>query len=547
MNTLLTLLSNTQLSVFTAAGHWRTETFYQLVRAHAARAPERTAIREQTRVTSYRELLDGADRLATALHSSGLRAGDRVAVWLPSRAETAAAVLACSRNGYVACPSLHRDHTVAEIAELVGRMRAAALIVQAGYGADVNRHDILAAVANADYVRFVRQLDPAATDPLWPDLPAAEAPPVHDDPNTVMYLAFTSGSTGQPKGVMHSDNTLLCPARSLAADWSLNSDSCIYSLSPLSHNLGFGALLMTLMLGAEFVAHDLPRGASLADRLRETAATFAFGVPTHAIDLLSELRATGSAGLTTLRGFRISGAAVPPAVAQGLLDVGIVPQSGYGMTEAGSHHYTLPDDEPELIVGSSGRACPGYEVRIFARDDPDRELPPGEIGQIGGRGASLMLGYFDDQATTEGSFNADGWFLTGDLGWQDEAGYLRITGRKKDIILRGGHNIYPAKIENLAVRHEGIVKAAVVPVPDERLGEKVCLVVQPRPGLALDAPDVLAHLDDSGLSKYDMPEYFARLDELPLLPSGKVGKRQLVRWIDEGRLTPTPVRFNPAV
>jgi acyl-CoA synthetase (AMP-forming)/AMP-acid ligase II len=546
MNTLLTLLSDAQVRAFTTAGHWRDRTIYSLVAEHADRTPEKTALRERERVTSYRDLVDAADRLAAALHESGLRPGDRVAVWLPSRVETAVAVLACSRGGYVACPSLHRDHTVAEIAELVTRMRAAALIVQTGYGADADRRDILDAVAGADHLRFVRHLDAAGPGPLLPDLPAAAAPPAHTDPNTVVYLAFTSGTTGQPKGVMHSDNTLLSPARALVADWSLGAGSCVYSLSPLSHNLGFGAMIMTLTLGAEFVVHDLPRGASLADRLRETGATFAFGVPTHAIDLLAELRADGSAGLPELRGFRISGAAVPPVVAQGLLDVGVVPQSGYGMTEAGSHHYTLPGDDPAMIVGSSGRACAGYEVRIFSREDPEKELPPGEAGQIGGRGASLMLGYFDDQTATESSFNTTGWFLTGDLGWMDEAGYLRITGRKKDVIIRGGHNIFPAKIENFALRHDGVAKAAVVPVPDERLGEKVCLVVQARPGLELDAQELLAHLDDAGLSKFDMPEYFAQVEDLPLMPSGKILKRRLVEWIDEGRLAPSPVRFAPA-
>lgn len=546
MNTLLTTLSDAQVRGFTKAGHWGVHTIYALVRANADREPGKIAFRERERCTTYGELIGAADRLAGEWRTSGLRAGDRVAVWLPSRVETAVAMLACSRNGYVVCPSLHRDHTVAEIAELVARMRASALIVQTGHGADADRHDVLDAAAGADHLRFVRRLEPAATGPLLPDLPAADTSAAYADPNTVVYLAFTSGTTGQPKGVMHSDNTLLAPARALAADWTLDARSCVYSLSPLSHNLGFGAMVLTLTVGGEFVVHDLPRGTSLAARLGETGATFAFGVPTHAIDLLAELRAQPPAGLPALRGFRISGAAVPPVVAQGLLDAGVVPQSGYGMTEAGSHHYTVPDDDQATIVGTSGRACAGYEVRIFSRDEPDRELPPGEIGQIGGRGASLMLGYFDDQTATETSFNAGGWFLTGDLGWMDADGYLRITGRKKDVIIRGGHNIFPAKIENFALRHDGVVKAAVVPVPDERLGEKVCLVVQARPGRVLDAEELLSHLDDAGLSKFDMPEYFAQVDDLPLMPSGKILKRRLTEWIDEGTLAPVPVRFTPA-
>jgi acyl-CoA synthetase len=360
-----------------------------------------------------------------------------------------------------------------------------------------------------------------------------------------VYLAFTSGTTGEPKGVMHSDNTLLAPVRALAADWSLDGGATVYSLSPLSHNLGFGAMVLALTHGGELVVHDLPRGASLADRLAETGATFVFGVPTHAIDLLAELRERGTETLGRLRGFRISGAAVPPVVAQGLLEHGIVPQSGYGMTEAGSHHYTRPDDPPEVIVGTSGRACAAYEVRIVSQEDPDVELPNGEIGQIAGRGASQMLGYFGDQFVTEESFNSTGWFLTGDLGWLDDHRNLRITGRKKDLIIRGGHNIYPSRIENLAHRHEDVAQAAVIPVPDERLGEKVCLVVTGAGGRSVDPEQLLAHLDAAGLSKYDMPEYFAQVPAMPLMPSGKVLKRRLQEWVDQGELAPTPVRFRP--
>ena len=250
---------------------------------------------------------------------------------------------------------------------------------------------------------------------------------------------------------MHSDNTLLANARALTADWKIDHTSVLYSLSPLSHNLGFGTMIMALLVGGELVLHDLPRGRSLVDRLIETGATFLVGVPTHAIDLLAEVKTRKLSGIGKLTGFRISGASAPREVVADLLKHGIVPQSGYGMTETCSHQYTLPDDDPALIVESSGRSCPGYEIRIFDREDPNRPVPPREIGQIGGRGASLMLGYFDDQAVTEDSFNRDGWFMTGDLGWVDEKGYLRVTGRKKDVIIRGGHNIFPARIEALGV------------------------------------------------------------------------------------------------
>jgi len=370
---------------------------------------------------------------------------------------------------------------------------------------------------------------------------------VKADPNRVVYLAFTSGTTGTPKGVMHSDNTLLANARALAGDWGFNAASVIYSLGPLSHNLGFGAMIAALAVGGELVVHDLPRGASLLERIVETGASFLFGVPTHAIDLLNEMRERGAHQLGAVKGFRISGAAAPSEVVAELMRRGVMPQSGYGMTETCSHQYTLPTDDPKLISETCGRACPGYEVRIFKEDNPDIEAPVGEIGQIGGRGASLMLGYFDDQLATEASFNVHGWFMTGDLGSLDADGFLRITGRKKDIILRGGHNIYPARIEALATRHPAIDKAAAFPVADARLGERVCLAVVMRPGESVPTDALFQHLTDHGLSRYDMPEYLLVLDALPLTPSGKITKRELVKGVEDGRYTPVPVRYQRRV
>jgi acyl-CoA synthetase (AMP-forming)/AMP-acid ligase II len=308
--------------------------------------------------------------------------------------------------------------------------------------------------------------------------------------------------------------------------------------------LGLGSMIMSFAVGGEFVVHDLPRGASLADRVTETGATFLVGVPTHAFDLLAELQTRGISKLGAVNGFRISGAPASKDVVAGLLERGVSPQSGYGMTEAGSHHYTLPGDDPRRVLETSGRACRSYDVRIFDQTDPDRELPVGEIGQIGGRGASLMLGYFDAQYVTEAAFNRDGWFLTGDVGRLDAEGYIHVTGRKKDLIIRGGHNIYPAQIESLAMRHPAVERAVAVPIPDERLGEKVGIAVMVRAGAALTPQELLAHLDAAGLSKFDMPEYYLRVDEIPLTASGKICKLDIVDGIRAGALQPAAIRFS---
>jgi acyl-CoA synthetase len=547
MNTILTRLSAELIEKYEAEGFWQGDTIYALVRWHAEHTPQAFAVRDRHRRLTYRELLAAADALAADLARYDVRAGQRVGVWLPSRIESVVALLACSKSGAICCPSLHRDHTIGEVTELMQRTRCVAFIWQEGYGADAGKRDLIEALKAVPTLRHVYRLDLLAeTDKApFPGLTPAPvgSPADKADPNQIVYLAFTSGTTGKPKGVMHSDNTLLANARQLAKDWSIGGTSVVYTLSPLSHNLGFGAQVMALAMGAELVINDLPRGLSLADRILETNTSFLVGVPPNAIDLLAEMQKRGLKGLGRLSGFRISGSAVPSEVVAGLIAQGIQPQSGYGMTENCSHQYTLPGDDPRLIIETSGKTCPGYELRIFKTEDPDAEAVPGEAGQIGGRGASLMLGYFDDQTATEDAFNKSGWFMTGDLGTLDANGYLRIAGRSKDIIIRGGHNIHPAHIEELATRHPAVQRAAAVPVKDARLGEKVCLAVVNRPGQSVTPQELLAHLDNVGLSKFDMPEYFLRLDEIPLTPNGKMLKRAIVDWIKEGRVTPEPIRF----
>ena len=539
--TILSLLSADAITRYTQAGYWGRETIYAIAHSHALRAAGSIAVRDHFRRVTYGELLAAADRLAADLAHHGLRRGQRVMLWLPTRIESVIALLACSRNGYVWCPSPHRNHTVAEVVGLIERTRAAALIHQPGYGTD--RHDIEEELPGLPSLRRVLRLAPPGDGALLPMLVDGPiGPALNHDPNCVSYLAFTSGSTGAPKGAMHSDNTLLATARAIVVDWHLDAGTIVYSMSPLSHNLGVGTLVNTLLAGAQFVIHDLPRGTSLIDRLVEVGATYLVGVPTHAIDLLDELRRRGASPLSRVRGFRISGAAVPRAVVEALMDFGVPPQSGYGMTETCAHQYTLPDDDRRLILETSGRTCPGYELLIFDEDNSDVALPPGEIGQIGGRGASLMLGYFDDQLATEASFNANGWFMTGDLGWLDPQGYLRITGRKKDVIIRGGHNINPARIEELAMHHAAVERAAAVPVADARLGEKVCLAVMFRPGRNVDAAEMLAHLHTAGLPRHEMPELFIDCPEIPLMPNGKMQKLDVLRAIQSGQLVPLPVR-----
>ena len=555
MNTILTLHDPQTARENYLSGVWHQDTLYSLAREHARVRPNACAVRDPYRRLTWREVLANVDIIAEHLYQGGLRRGDRVAIWLPNRIEAVLIFLACSRNGYVCCPSLHQNYTNAEIVKLLSRIRCKALFAQPGYGADSDRYSIFKESAGIATLRQLYALAPQGAEPASDWLPEGALPfPDHVssigissapvlDPDKVVYLAFTSGTTGEPKGVMHSDNTLLANGRALVADWRHDASTILLALSPMSHHIGTVALEQSLVAGIELVLYNPAASRSTLDWALETGATYVMGVPTHAMDMLNALRERGLSQLGNVTVFYMAGAPIPREVAQRFLDLGVKPQNVYGMTENGSHQYTLPTDDSNTIVSTCGRACKGYEIRIFNPENPDLEVAPGETGEIGGKGGVLTLGYYDNQDATEKSFNSSGWFLSGDLGKLDENGCLHVMGRKKDLIIRGGHNIYPSQIEDLAHRHAGIVKSAAFPVPDDRLGEKVCLAVIFASGVSLSASEVLQHLHDAGLSKYDMPEYFLAMEAFPLTPSGKILKRELVEWLKDGRIEPEPVRW----
>ena len=295
-NTTLTLLSTEAIKHYTAAGFWRDETIYGLAASHAQRAPASFAVRDRFRRVTYRALIAAADALAADLAGRGLRAGQRVAVWLPSRIECAVALLACSRNGYVCCLSLHRDHTVGEIFALLQRTRAAALIAQTGYGADADRHDIFVQAHELELLRHVYRLEPLAGDGpvLVPGTKTGcgfgrrrkERP--RPDRLSRLHLRHHRRSEGRDAQRQHA--AWRSRAR-IARDWSIDDESVVYTLSPLSHNLGVGAMILSLVAGGEFVVHDpAARRKPCSTASSRPGATFVVGVPAHAIDLLNEMQ-----------------------------------------------------------------------------------------------------------------------------------------------------------------------------------------------------------------------------------------------------------------
>lgn len=527
-----------------ASGAWGPQTIYDIVCGHRDARPDAPAVTDSAGSYSWRELVDAVDAFAADLAGRGLKQGDTIFVGAPNRIETVIALLAASRDGFVCCPSPHRNHTVAEIAAMCERAACAAYIHSPGHGADAEGNEILDLIRPLPSLRHIYELSPGGIPaPFGGNLEsvAADAGAPAGNPDLVTYLAFTSGSTGAPKGVMHSDNSQLVAARGIAGAWGFDADTVTLSLSPFSHNLGCGTLWTSLVCGGEFVLHDWPRGESLLDHIEQAGVDYLVGVPTHAMDLLAELTARGVAKYDRLKSFRVSAAACPEHVAAALYDCGIPVQKGYGMTETNGHQFGRPGDSRERVIGTSGVCCPGYALRIFNANDPDREVEAGMSGLVGGKGASLMLGYFNDRTANEDCINASGWFLTGDLGRIDQDGYLSLTGRKKELIVRGGHNINPNLLEDLALRHPAIDLAAAIPVADDRLGERACLAVMFEDGQSLSAADMCAHLAAEGLSRYDMPEFWLPLADIPLMPNGKMEKLEIIRRVRDGSLVPDPV------
>jgi len=534
MRAYLTLHQPATSREWYARGLWREQTFYALMAGHVAARPDADAARDGTRSLSWRELQLWVDAVAEDLAAQGLTAGDRVSFWMSNKLEAVVMFLACARHGYACNPSLHRTYTCAEIGGLLNRLSARAFMTEPGWGADRAKADLNAVLAGVPSLCTVYE---PSTFPRPRATPLET--PAWADPDSVRYLAFTSGTTGTPKCVMHSDNTLLANARDMVRDWHHGPHTRLLTLSPVSHHIAWVAFAEWLVAGCELILDDPPQGLSRLDWVRETRATYVMGVPTHAMDLLMEQARRGIARLGDVEVFYMAGSPIPPPVAEAFVRQGIKPQNVYGMTENSSHQYTHPTDDTETIVTTCGRGGGAYEIRVFDVEDSAREVPHGTPGHIGGRGAALMLGYFDNQGATEESFNRDGWFMSGDMGVLDDKGNLKIVGRLKDLIIRGGHNIYPSNIEALALRHPKVEKVAVFSVADERLGERACVAVIGD----IDADTLLAHLDSQGLSKFDMPEYFLRVDAFPLTASGKILKRVLVQQAKDGTIAPVPIRF----
>jgi cyclohexanecarboxylate-CoA ligase len=353
--------------------------------------------------------------------------------------------------------------------------------------------------------------------------------PAADD---VMQLLFTSGTTGEPKCVMHTANTLLSIIPPYGERLRLAADDVVLMVSPLAHQIGFMyGLMMPIMLGATAVLQDIwePRrtGRLIArERISYTMASTPF-----LSDLAETVATEGGYDVSSLRLFQLGGAPVPRDLvvrATEILDAHII--SSWGMTETGAVTISKPDDPPEKVFHTDGCALAGMELRVV--DASNRPLPAGPEGHLQVRGCANFVGYL--KRPHYHATDADGWFDTGDLARMDEDGYIRITGRTKDIIIRGGENIPVVEIENLIRRHPAVQDIAIVGAPDARLGERACAFVVPKNGASLSLQNLVEFLLQQKVAKTYLPERLELAGELPRTPSGKIQNFKLRQIASEG-------------
>jgi cyclohexanecarboxylate-CoA ligase len=501
-------------------GAWGSDTVWTAFAATAARRAATTAVVDGPVRLDFTTVAVRAGALSAGLAALGVRAGDAVAFQLPNWWETVVVLLATLRLGAVATPimPIARER---ELRWVLGRTRARVLLVAGA------QHELVAAVRGdlpaLEHVVVVRG-DGATT---WTDVTRdAAAPPPAGDAADVALLIHTSGSTADPKGVLHSHQTLLAEARSLGPAHAIGPDDVVLMPSPLTHISGIvHALLVPAVFGTRAVL--IPRwdaGAALA-LIAAERVTYMVGAPTFLRDLAQHPRLPAH-DVASFRLFSCGGADVDPTlVTEAAARLGCVAKRVYGSTEFPTITTTAPDDPPARRIDSEGRPLAGVEITLV--DDGDVPVGPGVEGEILARGPDCCLGYHDATLNAD-AFTADGWFRTGDLGTRDAAGWLRITGRKKDIIIRKGENISAREVEDLLASHPAVAEVAVIGVPDAAAGEIACAVVRVRPGAT--APSLAAlceHLLACGLSKRKLPERLRVVTTFPRTDSGKILKRSL--------------------
>jgi len=495
----------------------------QVLNRIADRLADHDALITEGRRLTYGELRDEVRRTAAALIAAGVNPGDRIAIWAPNTWQWVVACLGIQYAGGVLVP-LNTRYTASEATDILARTGAPLLFASGEFlGAD--KAASLDRSALPQLRRIVR-IPVDKDDGDWDefvatgtDLAAADARAAAVRPDDVSDILFTSGTTGRSKGALCAHRQSLDASAAWAECGRVTADDRYLCINPFFHNFGYKAgILACLQTGATLIPQLTFDPEKTMAAVQEHRITVLPGPPTIYQTLLDHPK-RGDYDLTSLR-FAVTGAAVIPVVLiermQTELDIDIV-LTAYGLTE-GSGFGTMcrPEDDAVTVATTSGRPIAGFELRI---DNPGED----GTGEVLLRGPNVMLGYLDDPEATAAAIDADGWLHTGDVGTVDANGNLRITDRLKDMYICGGFNVYPAEIEQVLARLDGVAEAAVIGVPDQRLGEVGKAFVVRKPSAQLDEETVIAYTREH-LANFKVPRSVEFLDALPRNPGGKVVK-----------------------
>ncbi|MEV6754870.1 AMP-binding protein [Streptomyces sp. NPDC051214] len=491
-------------------------TLWELIERRARLTPEAPVLIQAApdaaddRTLTFGELRERAERVAAGLYARGVRPGTVVAWQLPTRIETALLSFALARIGAVQSPVIpfYRDREV-------------------GFALRESKAEFFAVPGvwrGFDHTEMARRLGArgvfeAYADDDLPDGDPSTLPPPPSDGTSVRWIYWTSGTTSDPKGVLHTDRSLIAGGSCLAHALHLSADDIGSMAFPFAHIAGPDYTVMLLLYGFPAVMFETFALPDALDGYRRHGVTVAGGSTAFYSMFLAEQRklAPGERLIPTLRLLAGGGAPKPPEIYHAVVrEMGCQLTHGYGMTEVPMITMGAPDDTAENLATTEGKPPEGMEIRIT--DAEGKEVPAGIDGDVRLRGEAVCQGYLDPEQSA-GVFDADGFLITGDLGHLRPTGHLVLTGRAKDIIIRKGENISAKEIEDLLHRHPAVGDAAVIGLPDPERGERVCAVIERRPGdheaedLTLDS--LTAYLRGEGLSTYKLPEQLELVEALP--------------------------------
>jgi acyl-CoA synthetase (AMP-forming)/AMP-acid ligase II len=516
---------------YRASGYWADQSFHDVLFDAAKRYGGKEVFADSNRRLSYAELADEVTRCATFFRSVGIRSGDVVTLQLPNRVEFPVAFFALELIGAIA-NQISPDFRASELEYIMKFSQSVAYVCarnMRGFEYLPMARDVR--TRSQDFtiicVDDVSDADVLSMANLARYESLASAQWVNVSPDRIIRMAFTSGTTGNPKAVLHSTNTTLYAAMILSKDMAVCESDVLLAYLPVGLNWGYLTLLQTIMTGARaYLMERFSSGEALGLIEREKVTY----IPTAPASIMAMLGhdEIDSRKLDSLRVIITGGASAPVEtirmVQRRLPETALVEL--YGMLETGFHTYTRIGDDPLAVNGTVGRVVEGLELEIFRPDGTRADLF--EEGEIAARGPSIHLGYLNNADENRKSFPGDDWFLTGDLGrFIDDAHNVAIVGRRKEIINRGGKKYFPREVEEILYEYPAFLQLAVVGVPDERVGEKAYLFAALRPGHEVTLEQVVALLRGK-VADYKLPEQLVVVNEFPMTPTGKIKRADLV-------------------